>query len=100
MNEETSTQAETPAAAPAAEPVRRKDRGRQVAIGLIGLAGVLFVYHLFADRLTPYSPYGYIRTYLVTIAPQVSGPVIEVAVSDNSRVEQGAVLFQLDPADY
>ena len=100
MNEETSTPAETPAAAPAAEPVRRKDRGRQVAIGLIGLAGVLFVYHLFADRLTPYSPYGYIRTYLVTIAPQVSGPVIEVAVSDNSRVEQGAVLFQLDPADY
>jgi len=103
LSEETTQTAEqTPAAepAPAAAPAPRKDRGRQVAIGLIALAGALFVYHLFADRLTPFSSYGYIRTYLVTIAPQVSGPVIDVAVRDNSRVEQGAVLFQLDPADY
>ena len=87
-----------PEAVPA--PAKRKDRGRQVAIALVAIAAVLFVYHLFADRLTPYSPYGYIRTYLVAVAPQVSGSVIDVAVRDNSRVASGDVLFQIDPSDY
>lgn len=97
--ESPAAQAAEPAQAPTPSP-RKKDRGRQVAMLLVALAVLLFVYHLFADRLTPYSPYGYIRTYLVTIAPQVSGPVVAVAVRDNSRVEQGAVLFQIDPSDY
>ncbi len=94
---------QAPAAQPEAtepKPTKSKDRGRQVALILVAIAAVLFVYHLFADRLTPYSPYGYIRTYLVAIAPEVSGTVIEVAVHDNSRVEQGEVLFQVDPSDY
>lgn len=100
-NDETAKQDTTPeAAAPPAPAAPRKDRGRQVAIVLIALAAVLFIYHLFADRLTPYSPYGYIRTYLVAVAPEVSGTVVEVPVSDNSRVEEGSVLFRIDPSDY
>ena len=98
-DEKTAQEAQAEATPPpAAAP--RKDRGRQVAIVLIAAAAVLFVYHLFADRLTPYSPYGYIRTYLVAVAPEVSGTVVEVAVNDNSRVEEGSVLFRIDPSDY
>ena len=75
MSEEKAAppQAAEPTAAPPAPepaPAKGKDRGRQVAIALVAIAAVLFVYHLFADRLTPYSPYGYIRTYLVAVAPQ------------------------------
>lgn len=99
MSQDTTAETSAAEQEPAA-PAPPRNRGRQVAIALVAFAAVLFVYHLFADRLTPYSPYGYIRTYLVTIAPEVSGPVIAVAVRDNSRVEQGEVLFRIDPADY
>lgn len=91
---------EAPAAPPPAAERPRPPKGRRLAIALFALAAILFVYHLFADRLTPYSPYGYIRAYLVAIAPQVSGRVIAVDATDNARVEEGATLFRIDPTDY
>ena len=75
-------------------------RGRRLAWALFGIAALLFVYHLFADRITPYSSYGYIRAYLVRIAPEVSGAVTEVGVTDNTRVDEGGLLFRIDPQDY
>jgi len=82
------------------EPAKRRNPGRSVALALVALAVVLFVYHLFADRLTPYSSYGYVRAYLVAVGPEVSGAVLEVDVEDNVLVEQGDVLFRIDPRDY
>ena len=89
-----------PQPAETAKPPKERNPGKTVAISLFGLATLLFVYHLFADRITPYSSAGYLRTYLVAIAPEVSGTVMEVFVRDNSRVEEGQILFQLDTADY
>ncbi len=90
-----------PAGPPDEEPAApKRDRGRQIAVILLVLAAALFVYHLIADRMTPYSSYGYIRAYLVVIAPEVAGTITQVAVRDNSRVEEGEVLFQIDPSDY
>ncbi|MGR8949126.1 MAG: HlyD family secretion protein [Gammaproteobacteria bacterium] len=74
--------------------------GRSVAIVIFALAALLFVYHLFADRLTPYSSDGYVRAYLVEIAPEVSGLIAEVQIQDNQRVEEGDVLFTIDTIDY
>lgn len=85
---------------PAHESESKRNLGRMVAMVLFGLAGALFVYHLIADRLTPFSSAGYLRTYLVAIMPEVTGTVMEVNVEDNSRVEEGQILFQLDTADY
>ena len=57
---------------------------------------VLFIYHLFADRITPYTSQASIDTFLVQIAPQVSGPVVTVGVRDNHEVRKGQVLFRID----
>jgi hypothetical protein len=54
---------------PAQKTKPKRDLGRLVALALFGLATTLFVYHLFADRLTPFSSAGYLRTYLVAINP-------------------------------
>ena len=50
---------------------------------------VLFVYHLFADRITPYTSQATIGTFLVQMAPQVSGQVVAVDVRDNQQVTKG-----------
>ncbi|WP_259337916.1 biotin/lipoyl-binding protein [Colwellia sp. RSH04] len=40
------------------------------------------------------------HTYLVRIAPEVSGNIVDVRVKDNQIVEQGEVLFKIDSRNY
>jgi multidrug resistance efflux pump len=61
---------------------------------------VLFIYHLFADRFTPYTSQGTVGSYVVQVAPEISGPVVSVGVDDNSFVKKGRELFRIDPAPY
>ena len=42
----------------------------------------------------------YIQANITMIAPRISGTVVRVPVTDNQRVEAGALLFELDPADH
>ncbi|MGY5956439.1 biotin/lipoyl-binding protein [Kosakonia sp. BK9b] len=46
---------------------------------------------------TPWTRDGRVRADVVRIAPDVSGPVNQVAVSDNQWVERGDVLYSIDP---
>lgn len=46
---------------------------------------------------TPWTRDGRVRADVVQIAPDVSGPVISVAVRDNQWVNQGDVLYSIDP---
>ena len=84
----------TPRVGKPRNPVRR-----WVAIILL-ICAILFGYSLIADRLTPYTPQGIVQAYVVGIAPDVTGRVIEVAVGDNQKVEAGQLLFRIDPEPY
>lgn len=42
----------------------------------------------------------YVRADITSIAPRVSGAIVSVNVTDNSVVEVGEVLFQIDDRDY
>ncbi len=75
-------------------PVRR-----WVAIILL-ICVVIFAYSLIADRLTPYTPQGIVQAFVVAIAPEVPGRVVEVGIEDNQKVEAGQVLFRVDPEPY
>lgn len=46
---------------------------------------------------TPWTRDGRVRADVVQIAPDVSGPVIRVAVRDNQWVNRGDVLYAIDP---
>lgn len=46
---------------------------------------------------TPWTRDGRVRADVVQIAPDVSGPVQEVAVKDNQWVERGDILYSIDP---
>lgn len=99
----TEPQAAAPqntAPAPAPDPGAGQQRVRKLALATLGALTLLFVYHLFADRFTPYTSQATVDTFLVQIAPEVSGPVTVVGVIDNHPVEKGQVLFQIDPQSF
>ncbi len=91
---EAATSAVPPDAKKARNPVRR-----WVAIILL-VCVLVFGYSLIADRLTPYTPQGIVQAFVVAVAPEVPGRVIEVAVADNQKVEAGDLLFRVDPEPY
>lgn len=62
---------------------------------VLGACLALFVYHLFSDRLTPAAS-AVVQAFVVGIAPEVAGRVVEVNVADNQKVDTGQVLLRLD----
>lgn len=81
-------------ATPAGNPLRR------VALIIVLLALALFVLSVFMERRTPSTSQAQVQAYVVGIAPEVTGRVVEVNVTDNSPVEPDQVLFRIDPSRY
>jgi len=48
----------------------------------------------------PWTRDGRVRAYVVTMAPEVSGRVVELPVADNQFVHKGDLLMVIDPTDY
>ncbi|UPY39306.1 HlyD family secretion protein [Sediminicoccus sp. KRV36] len=95
MNE---TQAPAPEQAVALS--RPVDPVRRWTLVTLVLFLLMFGWTLIADRLTPYTSDASVRTFVVRIAPEVSGKVVEVAVRDNQIVQTGDLLFRIDPIPF
>jgi multidrug resistance efflux pump len=93
---ESAVPAGAPSPVPPSQAPGKKGVNRIAKITLAVLL-VVFVYNLFADRITPYTSQASIGTFLVQIAPQVSGQVVAVDVRDNQLVKKGQSLFRIDP---
>lgn len=50
--------------------------------------------------LSPWTRNGAVRAQVAGIAPQVSGQIIDIRVSDNQFVRKGDVLYAIDPFDF
>lgn len=61
---------------------------------------LLFIYFLLADSFMPMTPEARVMRPVTRMAPELSGPISAVVVSDHQHVEKGDVLFQLDPAPF
>ncbi|HEX4153177.1 MAG TPA: HlyD family secretion protein [Steroidobacteraceae bacterium] len=66
-------------------------------VAVLGIAG-FFVW--FARRNQVSTDDAYTDGNVVTMAPQVSGYVVELAINDNMRVKKGDLLLRIDPRDY
>jgi multidrug resistance efflux pump len=62
--------------------------------------GLLIAYYAVANRYAPATTDAYVQAFVVQVAPQVAGQVVRVHVTENQRVEAGAVLFEIDPRPY
>lgn len=83
-----------------AENEWRKIAGRIISIALVLLACLLVLFVWDIIECHPRTDDAIATANVIGMAPRVSGPIIKLNVQDNQQVNQGDVLFEIDPADY
>jgi multidrug efflux system membrane fusion protein len=71
-------------------------------VSLVALVGVVIT-GVLVTRRTNERPSTYdatLQAYVVNMAPEVSGRIVELNVLDNQEVKEGQVLFRIDPKPY
>jgi multidrug efflux system membrane fusion protein len=79
---------------------KRQHLGRIVSISII--AGALITGLLVVGETNKYPRTDDAEVFanFIGIAPQVDGPITQLAVQDNAFIKQGELLFQIDPRPY
>jgi multidrug resistance efflux pump len=66
----------------------------------VALAGSLSWAMWQAYMAAPWTRDGTVRAYVVTMAPEVAGRIVELPVADNQLVHKGDLLMVIDPENY
>ncbi len=74
-------------------------RRRRVALVVGAVLGAFIAYEVVTSFVA-YTSDAYVRSDLVAVAPEVTGPVIAVHVTDNQAVRKGDPLFTIDPVPF
>jgi multidrug resistance efflux pump len=82
------------------QQTRQKDPVRRWTVIILVICAALTVWYVIGDRLTPSTSQARVEAYVVPIAPEVSGTVSAVDVSNNLFVEAGERLLQIDISRY
>src|SRR6266478_8448375 len=108
---ETKAKRESAADAPAAvwspEPTARETPRRRprvlpllITLATIAAAGALGRAMWDAYMGAPWTRDGTVRAYVVTMAPEVAGRIVELPVADNQFVHKGDLLVVIDPTNF
>jgi RND family efflux transporter MFP subunit len=71
-----------------------------VTLGVVGLASLAVWAAWNAYMETPWTRDATVRAYVVAMAPEVAGRIVELPVADNQFVHKGDLLMVVDPTDY
>jgi multidrug resistance efflux pump len=100
-------EAESPAALPssivavrAAPQRRRRILPLLITLATIAVAVVLGRATWDTYMGAPWTRDGTVRAYVVTMAPEVAGRIVELRVADNQFVHKGDLLMVIDPTNY
>src|ERR1700736_5722173 len=99
--------ADRPPAVWSSEPTRRETPRRRlrifpllIALATIAVAVVLGRAMWDAYMGAPWTRDGTVRAYVVTMAPEVAGRIVELPVADNQFVHKGDLLMVIDPTNF
>src|ERR1700683_2172813 len=68
------------------------------AVFLLAVASGWGMWRVYMEA--PWTRDGTVRAYVVTMAPEVVGRIVELPVADNQFVHKGDLLMAIDPRDY
>jgi len=71
-----------------------------LTLGAVTLAGLLGWGMWDAYMGAPWTRDATVRAYVVTMAPEVSGRIVDLPVVDNQNVRKGDLLMVIDPTNY
>jgi len=74
-------------------------RAKRFGIAAVILVAIFIAYEAITSYLA-YTADAYVRSDLVSLAPQVTGRVIAVHVTDNQDVQEGDLLASIDPVPF
>jgi len=63
---------------------------------ILGICIIVFIWHVWSDRQTPYTDQAKIKGLAIPIAPRVAGYITKINVRLHSLVKRGDTLFQID----
>src|SRR4029077_6479847 len=69
-----------------------------LAIALVAILMALVTWDYYVTA--PWTRDGRVRVQVASVAPQISGQITELRVSDNQYVHKGDVLYVIDPFDF
>jgi multidrug resistance efflux pump len=69
-------------------------------LATLALAGALGLAAWTAYMGAPWTRDATVRAYVVTMAPEVAGRIVELPVADNQYVRKGDLLMTIDPTNY
>ena len=85
---------------PMNETFDRKRWGRRLGTGVLTAAVVVLLLVILETDYHPRTDDASVRANFIQIAPEVSGRLVELPVSDNMLVKKGTLLFVIDPRPY
>ena len=102
VEEKVSVSPDAAAPAPGAAPEQRYFPMLPLLITLFTIAAAAGLGWAMWDAYmgAPWTRDGTVRAYVVTMAPEVAGRIVELPVADNQLVRKGDLLMVIDPTDY
>ncbi len=82
------------------DPGARRVIGRLLGMAIIGAAVLAVIVTGLQWETRPQTEDATVRANFVGIAPQVNGHIVELHVRDNQQVQEGDLLFLIDPRPY
>jgi multidrug resistance efflux pump len=71
-----------------------------ITLGTVALAALATWAMWHAYMGAPWTRDGTVRVYVVTMAPEVAGHIVELPIADNQFVHKGDLLMVIDPTNY
>jgi len=90
----------TPAAAPAAGAAERIVSRKRRFFTVVGAILALFVAWEVLTWFVAYTDDAYVRSDLIGVAPEVTGPIVELSIVDNQEIRKGDRLYRIDPVPF
>lgn len=75
-------------------------RNKVPALVLVILALVMVMFVIWRLDSAPSTSDAYASADTIDVVPEVSGRIVELAVTDNQQVKQGDLMFRIDPRPY